>query len=112
MSVLALVLALVSWPLFTKFLGPVPSILRGSWRGLKHMLSWGPEGAKGDIQRSAVSLKIRQDNVLQSLGWVAALENLERVVTAMRQHSSQYVWYRKLFVRFSRYSYENEYHRI
>lgn len=38
--------------------------------------------------------------------------NAEMSVNAMRLHSSQWVWYRRLFVRFARYSYVNTLHEI
>ncbi|ORX70340.1 N-acetylglucosaminyl-phosphatidylinositol de-N-acetylase-like protein [Linderina pennispora] len=47
-----------------------------------------------------------------SLVFVADLKAYARGVDAMRMHESQYVWFRKLYVTFSRYMFINTYNKI
>jgi len=43
---------------------------------------------------------------------LVAASNPAQLVRAMRLHASQWVWYRKLFILFSRYSYLNTIRRV
>ncbi|KAI9597539.1 hypothetical protein BDF19DRAFT_463926 [Syncephalis fuscata] len=54
------------------------------------------------------SLEREDDKLL----FVASIDDYRRGVQAMREHSSQFVWFRQLYVIFSRYMYINVLHRV
>jgi N-acetylglucosaminylphosphatidylinositol deacetylase len=54
------------------------------------------------------SLEREDDKLL----FVASIEDYQRGVQAMREHSSQFIWFRQLYVLFSRYMYINVLHRV
>ncbi|RKP28144.1 putative deacetylase LmbE-like domain-containing protein [Syncephalis pseudoplumigaleata] len=54
------------------------------------------------------SLEREDDKLL----FVASLEDYRRGVQAMREHTSQFIWFRQLYVVFSRYMYINVLHRV
>ncbi|KAK3242167.1 hypothetical protein CYMTET_48125 [Cymbomonas tetramitiformis] len=53
---------------------------------------------------------IMQMNIFGGICFISP--NADMSLNAMRLHASQWVWYRRLFVRFARYSYVNTLHEI
>jgi N-acetylglucosaminylphosphatidylinositol deacetylase len=54
------------------------------------------------------SLEREDDRLL----FVSSIEDYRRSVQAMREHTSQFIWFRQLYVIFSRYMFINVLHRV
>mmetsp|Transcript_30405 Transcript_30405/g.41947 ORF Transcript_30405/g.41947 Transcript_30405/m.41947 type:complete len:174 (+) Transcript_30405:416-937(+) len=80
---------LKSWPTLLKFWGPLPLFFHALWTTTTSLIS---SRKKENTNQERVSF-------LNADVW--------RVVEAMKAHHSQFVWFRKLFVFFSSYSYFN-----
>ncbi|KAI0350836.1 hypothetical protein OH77DRAFT_992145 [Trametes cingulata] len=91
--------ALVTVPLHEKYLGPVSPIL--SKLAIAFTQRWQSPPSSADTPAAAPALTLTATAVSDWAGYTRALK-------AMMQHRSQLVWFRWLYVSFSRYMWVNE----
>ena len=88
--------ALQSTPLWRKYLGPLDALCSALEEHSASRLEWSPDGM------SQFYLLVDP----------SSLSAMRRSYAAMQAHSSQFVWFRRLFVIFSRYTFINTLVRI
>lgn len=88
---------LASVSLLRKYIGPMDALISALKRE-RH----------GATAHAALAVSSRQPSLPSSILLVAAPAQAALTRAAMRCHASQYVWFRRLFVWFSRFIYVNE----
>ena len=83
--------SLITVPLVPKYIGPVAALL-----------------AKFDVKTAALFNDATRANVYKVPVFVSGVEDWWTAIQAMMEHKSQLVWFRWLYVAFSRYMWVNE----
>ncbi|KAL7279322.1 hypothetical protein ACG7TL_007163 [Trametes sanguinea] len=97
--------SLITVPLHEKYLGPIAPVSTKLALSIARLWRWRPRGAKNaDAEAATVGIATETRVPVAVSGW----EGYARALRAMMQHRSQLVWFRWLYVSFSRYMWVNE----